>query len=281
MTTAVSIHSHKGGSGKTLVTMNLAAYLVKQGFRVAIIDMDLSAPSLQTYAPGRTEKKINDYLLESADPKDVFFDGTYLVGDDAPGKLFVGLANTSGAAIAKINQRNQDALLNDLYLMMELVRNVLPSEPFETDFIIIDTSPGLTTHAINGVAITDHVIMVLRLVNADAGGTRQFLETLYQSVQPEASLIINQVAPHILEAGGAEKITDLVNSQIINTLPPGNVKLAGILVNDPSVITNEFNYALSKQTSEGQLPRPIHLIDPNSQSFSLKFSAIIEDIIGV
>jgi len=282
MTIAVSIHSHKGGSGKTLVTMNTAAYLVKEGFRVAIIDMDLSAPSLHTYAPGRTEKKINDLLLEEATPDEIFFDATYLIGDDEDyGTLYMGLADTSGSAIAKINQRDQDALLNDLYILMELVRNILTEAPYEVDFIIIDTSPGLTTHAINGVAITDHVIMVLRLINADAEGTRQFLDTLYKSVKPEASLIVNQVSQHILDQGGDAKIRELVNKQIIDRLPGGDVNFAGIMVNDEQVITNEFNYALNNLSVDEKPPRPIHLIDKSSTVFAKQFSVLIEKIMGV
>ena len=68
-----------------------------------------------------------------------------------------------GDAIAEINQRDTDAMLEDLFTLMELVRVILPGDPFNVDYILIDTSPGLTTNAINGVAITDQVIMILRI----------------------------------------------------------------------------------------------------------------------
>ena len=56
MAFTITVHSLRGGTGKTLVSMNLAAFFVKMGYRVAIIDMDLGAPSLQTYVKERPNK---------------------------------------------------------------------------------------------------------------------------------------------------------------------------------------------------------------------------------
>lgn len=281
LTTAISLHSHKGGSGKTLVTINLASYLVRKGYRVALMDLDLSAPSLHTYAPGKLGevKTLNDYLLHDTPVDQVFFDATYLIGNDVPGTLFMGLANIDGAAIAEVNQRDTDSLLNDLYLLMELVRNILPSDPWNVDYILIDTSPGLTTHAINGVAITDKVIMLLRLVNADVEGTRHFLDTLYQSVQPDTAIIVNQIADHILAAGGSYKIQSLIQNRIVNKISAGSVKLGGILPTDKEVISSEFDYAMEFLDTETPSPRPIHYKGEYGGSFSHKFGEIMKRIL--
>lgn len=281
MATSLSLHSHKGGSGKTLVAMNLAAHLVLQGKRVALIDMDLTAPSLGTFVVNHDGKTINDYLLKRATPEDVFFDATHLIGDNLSGKLFMGLADMAGEAIAEINQRDTDAMLEDLFSLMELVRVKLPEDPFNVDYILIDTSPGLTTNAINGVAITDQVIMILRLVNADVDGTYHFLNTLFKSVQPKTSIIVNQIADHIIEAGGKEKIENLVMSQIVNAIPDLDVNFAGILLTDKEVISNEFNYAMESLDTTKKTPRPIHIISNTSQSFAEKFKSVISGVINV
>lgn len=279
LTEAIAIHSFKGGSGKTLVSMNLATYLVLKGKRVALIDLDLTAPSLQTYAPNRNEKKINDYLLYDTNPEEIFFDATYLLNQETTGKLFMGLADISGEAIAKINQRDTDAMLNDLFLLMELVRNKLPADPWNVDYIIIDSSPGLTTQSINGVAITDHVIMVLRLISSDAGGTTQFLQTLHKSVQPKTSIVVNQIPEKLLYDGdGRQKIEGLVSNAIVNNLQGQSVNFGGVLLMDEGVIANEFNYALSIQHNTNY-PRPIHLTSGNVR-FSDNFTQIMDRIIG-
>jgi MinD-like ATPase involved in chromosome partitioning or flagellar assembly len=283
MTTSISVHSHKGGSGKTLFCINLAAYLVKKGKNVVILDLDLSAPSLHTYAPNRTNPTLNDLFLSGANPENVIFDATYLIGDGAPGKLYMGLADISGTAIAKINQRDEKSLLNDLYLLMELVRNKLPAEPWNADYILIDTSPGLTTHAINGVAVTDHVLMLLRLVNADVEGTRHFLEILHKSVKPQTSLIINQIPSKFVGSGGSERINELISKRIIGPLNQENIELAGILEMDENIISTELSYAFTfiDQPEHSQnSPRPIHSLEEPNKTFEMNFDRVAMNILG-
>jgi MinD-like ATPase involved in chromosome partitioning or flagellar assembly len=231
--------------------------------------------------PNHQGKTINDYLLKRATPEDVFFDATNLIGENIAGKLYMGLADMSGEAIAEINQRDTDAMLEDLYSLMELVRVKLPADPFNVDYILIDTSPGLTTNAINGVAITDQVIMILRLVNADVDGTYHFLNTLFKSVQPKTSIIVNQIADHIIAEGGRSKIENLVMSQIVRAIPDLDVSFAGILQTDKEVISNEFNYAMESLNSSERTPRPIHIISNTSQTFAEKFKSVVNGVIDV
>ncbi len=44
--TVLTLHSYKGGTGKTFIATNLAAALASEGKRVCLIDFDLRAPSL-------------------------------------------------------------------------------------------------------------------------------------------------------------------------------------------------------------------------------------------
>ena len=59
----IAIHSYKGGTGKTSLSVNLAASLAKRGRKVAILDLDFRAPSL--FSILKMEKSnvwLNDYL---------------------------------------------------------------------------------------------------------------------------------------------------------------------------------------------------------------------------
>jgi chromosome partitioning protein len=49
MAKCFAFHSYKGGTGKTTVASNCAALLAKKGARVALLDLDVYAPSLYTY----------------------------------------------------------------------------------------------------------------------------------------------------------------------------------------------------------------------------------------
>jgi MinD-like ATPase involved in chromosome partitioning or flagellar assembly len=46
MFTIVSLHSFRGGTGKSNLTASLACSLVQQGERVAIVDMDVQSAGL-------------------------------------------------------------------------------------------------------------------------------------------------------------------------------------------------------------------------------------------
>ena len=47
----LAFHSYKGGTGKSTISFNLSAQMVKRGLKVLLLDLDVYAPSLQTY-PG-------------------------------------------------------------------------------------------------------------------------------------------------------------------------------------------------------------------------------------
>jgi len=59
----ISVHSYRGGVGKTTVTALLGAAMVLQGHRVCLVDLDLVAPGLSWIFSTQPEKAILDYLL--------------------------------------------------------------------------------------------------------------------------------------------------------------------------------------------------------------------------
>ena len=65
MSKIISIHSFRGGTGKSNVTANLATILARSGYRIGIVDTDIQSPGI--HVPfGLDDKKINhtlnDYL---------------------------------------------------------------------------------------------------------------------------------------------------------------------------------------------------------------------------
>lgn len=280
MTKTITVHSHKGGAGKTSTAVNLAAILVERGFRVVVIDLDLNAPSLQTYAPGRSEKKMNDLFLENADLDEIIFDATYLLNKKVPGKLFFGLSDISGDVISKMGQRSRDSLLNDLYVLMGITKNQLPNDPWNADYIFIDTPPGLSTSSINGVATADHLLLLLRLVNADINGTYHFLKTLHKVLRPRTSIVINQVPSIFVENGGLERSDLLIKRRIIDHIGKSSIDFLGIVEQDEDMINSELEYAFSEvDTPLENRPRPIHHITHPDGLFSRCLQEIADGLI--
>jgi len=58
----ITIHSYKGGTEKSLIAANLAMIFATSGKDVCLIDLDLSAPSLNTTFKNNKKHWINDYL---------------------------------------------------------------------------------------------------------------------------------------------------------------------------------------------------------------------------
>lgn len=260
MAFTITVHSLRGGTGKTLVSMNLAAYLVKMGYRVAILDMDLGAPSLQTYVKNRSEKRLNDYFSGGASLDEIMLERTELVDKEAKGKLFIALANDKANFISKITDSDRQKSLDDLYKLVSLVRDQLPKDPWKVDFTILDTSPGFSKDSLNCVAAADHLILMLRLINADLGGTGEMLKTLHEGLQPDTSLILNQVPRVFVEDGSDVYTRDLVKKHIIEPVNSNKIRIGGFITNDLEVIENEGTYAM--YMLEGMnAQRPIHIVN--------------------
>ncbi len=86
MTEIVSIHSFRGGTGKSNLTANLAATLASQGQRVAIIDTDVQSPGIHALfglEGDQITHSLNDFLAEPK--RDRRGESVEISGDSVPG----------------------------------------------------------------------------------------------------------------------------------------------------------------------------------------------------
>jgi len=68
MSKIVAVHSYKGGTGKTLLSVNIATTFAKQGKNVCLFDLDFRAPSLFAILnKPNSEYWLNDYLNGTVD----------------------------------------------------------------------------------------------------------------------------------------------------------------------------------------------------------------------
>jgi MinD-like ATPase involved in chromosome partitioning or flagellar assembly len=204
MTYSIAFHSYKGGTGKTTIASNLSAFLAKKGYKVCLLDLDIYAPSLQTYFEITPKKWINDYLYSDAKFEDVITDLSPLIsqGMERPfpnGKLYVGLCASNKEDFIRLEGGNSD-FRKQLFHKLIMFREKL-IERYNLDYIIIDTSPGVRYWSLNALAIADVFFLTLKMGDIDIEGTKKMVSEIYHSFTEYGSksfLIWNKVAGYCM-----------------------------------------------------------------------------------
>ena len=91
----VSIHSFRGGTGKSNVTANLAAQIALSGKRVGVVDTDIQSPGIHVlFGLDETNmgKTLNDFLHGKCKIREVAFP----IGDN-PGQHAIGVSGAEEA----------------------------------------------------------------------------------------------------------------------------------------------------------------------------------------
>src|SRR5437660_12624251 len=107
MPTIISIHSYRGGTGKSNLTANLANSLVQQGKRVAVVDTDIQAPDLHVLFGLDTQQMgltLNDYLYVLCSVEQATYYVTDKLGPQvAPvGTLYLLLSSIKAVEITRV-----------------------------------------------------------------------------------------------------------------------------------------------------------------------------------
>ena len=106
MSKIIAVHSYKGGTGKTLLSVNLAATFAKAGKKVCVFDLDFRAPSLFAILKAENaEFWFNDYLNNTCEAENVLVDLSSRVGGS--GKFYAGLANPATEAIRDMSSKDR------------------------------------------------------------------------------------------------------------------------------------------------------------------------------
>lgn len=219
MPKTVVFHSYKGGTGKTTLAANYAALLTRKGFRVFLLDLDVYAPSLQTYFEIEPDRWINDFLTGDTELKDVIVDLTSVVAGNSDddinnsssvstsstnGKLWLGFSNPKKEEVYKLEGGKQEKVQ---FLRRFIVMREQLFSDLKADYVIIDTSPGIRYWSINALAIADILLLTLKAGDLDIVGTKKMVGEIYSSFTKFGAkpyLILNKVAGYCVPNSSAE-----------------------------------------------------------------------------
>jgi septum site-determining protein MinD len=185
----IAVHSYKGGTGKTLLSVNLAATFAKKGKKVALFDLDFRAPSLFAILKvENSEVWFNDYLNSTAEIGNVLID---LSSKVSGGKLYAGLANPQTEAIRDMSSKDRKWEMRALGRLLALKESLIAEQGF--DYIFFDTSPGLQYSSINAIVAADFVVVATTSDRSDVDGTKRMLKELYNLFEKKTGLVMNKV----------------------------------------------------------------------------------------
>lgn len=188
MARTLSIHSFRGGTGKSNLTANLAALAALQGRRVGIVDTDIQSPGIHVLfglEEERVVRALNDYLWGRSAIEEAAYDVTPEPVARQGGSIHLIPSSLKTGEIARVLREGYDVgLLNDGF------RDVC--EQLSLDYLCIDTHPGLNEETLLSIAISDLLIVILRPDKQDLQGTAVTIEVARKLGVPEMRLLVNK-----------------------------------------------------------------------------------------
>ena len=189
MAQIISVHSFRGGTGKSNLTANLAALIAAAGRRVAVVDTDIQSPGIHILfgLPGsQIEHSLNDYLWGRSEIGAAALDVSEQLGAPASGRLFLVPSSINSSEIARVLREGCDARTLTRG-MRQLIRTL------DLDVLLIDTHPGLNEETLLSIALSHALVVVLRPDQQDYEGTGVTLEVAGALDVPRMLLVVNKV----------------------------------------------------------------------------------------
>lgn len=196
----IAFHSYKGGTGKTTLISNLAAYYAMSGLNVCLLDFDLYAPSLAMYFRKQPSLYLNDLLRGETQTKGKTDVSKVLVDVSSElvtkGKLYLGFSSAHKNDITEIELKHEQKWQLAAIRRVLAAKNQLFDE-MGIDYLFLDTSPGIRYWSINTLAVADYLLLVMKNSDMDIEGTKKMTVDIYDSLAKFGSkyfIILNKVA---------------------------------------------------------------------------------------
>lgn len=211
----ISIHSFRGGTGKSNTTANLAAMLALEGKRVCVIDTDIQSPGIHVLFGLDGEEvtsSLNDFLWKGHAIEDVAIDVTPIAVKELLGQIYLVPSSIKPGEITRVMREGYDARQ-----LTEGLKRLLTG--LKLDYLLIDTHPGLGQETLLSLVISNTLIIVLRPDQQDYEGTGITVRVAQELNVPNILLMVNK-SPSSLEPGAlAEQVQQAYGCKVIAVLP--------------------------------------------------------------
>ncbi|MGJ3238939.1 MAG: MinD/ParA family ATP-binding protein [Anaerolineae bacterium] len=221
MASIISIHSFRGGTGKSNTSANIASQLAVSGARVGVIDTDINSPGIHilfNVNEDAIQHSLNDYLWGRCKIEDAAINVTDNMRNNSKnqtsinGELFLIPSSMNVGEIARILREGYDVtLLSDGYQQIIKALNL--------DYLVIDTHPGVNEETLLSIAISDHLAIIMRPDSQDYQGTKVTVEVARKLDVKNLMLIVNK-APTSFDLDALKKrIEQTYNATVAAVIP--------------------------------------------------------------
>lgn len=257
--------SHKGGVGKTSISVNLAVNLAKAGKNVCLLDADFHGPALMTFFKPQAAW-LNDYILGGEPVENCLQNVSTSL--ELPGELFIGFADPTAEAIRNIIRIDEEISIKILRNLVKLKKRLLDT-PYEVEYLIVDCPAGTGYATVNAMLMTDSNLFVVRLSNADLLGTSQMIAGLYEQLKSRTLVLANLIPVEmVLLPNKMMEIQKLVEKRFKQDISGKVVKFLGCIPIDAQLLGLEFAGAMKSLRGE-ETSRIIYALDQPDHIFSI------------
>ncbi len=253
MSTIVSVHSYRGGTGKSNLTANLASCVVQQGKRVAVVDTDIQSPGLHVLfgLDGQTTGlTLNDYLHGRCGIEQAAHDVTARLGPAAQGgALYLIPSSIKAGEITRVLREGYE-----VNLLTDGLRTLIKT--FQLDYLFIDTHPGLNEETLLSLILSDILVLLLRPDQQDFQGTAVTVEVARKLKVKRLLLVVNKVLPKLDKASLRQQVQSIYSAPVAGILPVSEEMIelgsAGIF----SLASPDHPYSQGVREIAGQIMNP-------------------------
>jgi MinD-like ATPase involved in chromosome partitioning or flagellar assembly len=195
MAQLISVHSFRGGTGKSNTTANVATLLAAQGLKVGVVDLDIQSPGIHVifrFDQDRAMKNsLNDYLWGDCELPAAAHDVTPTTGGEPSGRVWLVPSSMRPADIARVMQEGYDVnRLNHGFRALV--------DELSLDVLLLDTHPGINEETLLSIAMSNTLVIVLRPDQQDYEGTQVTVAVARKLGVPRMMLVVNK-APDVFD----------------------------------------------------------------------------------
>lgn len=216
----ILVASGKGGTGKSMVTVNLGTVLSRKGYRVALVDMDMGQGCLDLYLG------LQDRVV-------------YNVFDAACGMCRIKQAVIKDGRFDCLHLVAAPPHRNDGSITGESIRRVYRKLARDYDYIIVDGPAGVDDNLLLAASGADKAVIVATPDYASVRGADTLDMVLRREGIEEIWCVLNMIKKGLMDLGGClsfEEIGRLLRTRVVGVIPYDEIICASLNLGIPAAI---------------------------------------------